>query len=225
MRVSRSFCVLSFLALSACAVGVELGAPRELPDAGRDASAQGDGRMGGAATTGSGRGGASSASSTSTGSGAGGMSGAGASSTGGAGFDASGSGGVTIDGAPNDAIVAVDTSNGCVAGQKSCNGRCSIPEARIGCGLTGCDPCPSPAHAIANCSGTECDFSCLSGYVRSGSECVIGDGGGSGGSGGSMGDGGHCVASQCGGCIPVIQAPCCKPDDTCGCQYPFFPCM
>jgi hypothetical protein len=29
---------------------------------------------------------------------------------------------------------------------------------------------------------------------------------------------------QCGGCIPVIQAPCCKADDTCGCQYPFFPC-
>jgi hypothetical protein len=225
MRVSRSFCVLSFLAPAACAVGVELGAPRDKPDAGRDASAQGDGRAGGAATgaTGSGQGGASSASSTSTGSG--GTSGAGASSAGGAsGLDASGSGGATIDGAPNDAIVAVDTSNGCVMGQKVCNGRCAIPEARIGCGLTGCDPCPTPAHSIANCTGTECDFSCLAGFVRSGSECVAGDGGGSGG---SMGDGGttHCVASQCGGCIPVIQAPCCKPDDTCGCQYPFFPCQ
>jgi len=50
---------------------------------------------------------------------------------------------------------------------------------------------------------------------------------GSGGSGGGpSNDGGpmRCVASQCGGCIPFIQAPCCKSDNSCGCMYPFASC-
>jgi hypothetical protein len=147
--------------------------------------------------------------------------------TGGAGsLDASGSGGAKSDGAPGDVIVAVDTSNGCVLGQKVCDGRCVVPDPRVGCDLVGCEPCPTPSHAVPLCSGSICDFSCSAGYERRGAECVASDAGGhEAGAGGAPNDAGkHCVASQCGGCIPVIQAPCCKSDDTCGCQYPFFPC-
>jgi len=232
MRVSRVLCVLSFLSSTACAVGVELD-PAYVRDAGRDSSvSQSGGRAGaGGSAQGStsqtgpgasGAGGAGQAGASSNATGTGGTSAGG----GGGAVDASGIGGANGDGAPGDVIVAVDTSNGCVSGQKVCAGRCVIPEARSGCDLRSCDPCPSPANSIAHCTGTECDFTCLSGYARSGALCVAGDGGG-GGSGGSSNDAGptRCIASQCGGCIPIIQAPCCKPDDTCGCQYPFFPCM
>jgi hypothetical protein len=233
MRVSRSFCVLSFLFATACAVGVGLDADLERFDAGPDASLrQTGGRAGGAGQAGSsvtsGQGG-SFASTGSAGSGQGGtgVTGTGGTTAGASVVDASEAGGARNDGAPADAIVAVDTSNGCVSGQKVCDGRCVVPEARVGCDLLSCNPCPTPAHAIAICTGTSCDFACMSGYVRSGAACIATDGSaGAGGTGGAIGDAGptHCVASQCGGCIPVIQAPCCKPDDTCGCQFPFFPC-
>jgi hypothetical protein len=231
MRVSRSFCVLSLLGVAACAVGVELDPDLSRFDAGRDASVLQSGGRAGAA--GSSRAASSTASGGRGGAGVGGPASGGASTstTGGASFsDASGGSGATTDGAPGDVIVAIDTSNGCVQGQKVCGGRCVVPEARVGCDLLSCDPCPSPAHGVAICTGSECDFSCLAGFQRSGATCVVIDGGGGagggGGSGGSTNDSGppHCIASQCGGCIPVIQAPCCKPDDTCGCQYPFFPC-
>lgn len=227
MRVSRSFCVLSLLLATACAVGVGLDPDFERFDAGPDASRrQTGGRAGSAGASQAG----SSATSGQGGSAAGragtGGSGTGGSTAGASAMDASETGGARGDGAPPD-VVAVDTSSGCVSGQKVCGGRCVVPEARVGCDLVGCDPCPSPAHAIAICTGTSCDFACTSGYVRSGPACIPMDGGaGAGGTGGATDDAGpmHCVASQCSGCIPVIQAPCCKPDDTCGCQYPFFPC-
>jgi hypothetical protein len=230
MRVSRSLSVLSLLVAASCAYGVELDANFSLLDAGRDASfprTGGHAGLAGSSQAGSsqtaGRMGQGGASAVTTGSG-------GVSSPGGASaVDASGSGGASPDGALGDVIVAVDTSNGCVTGQKVCGGRCVVPEARIGCDLMSCDPCPTPEHGVSLCTGSQCDFSCLAGYQRSGSACIAIDSGavgGGGGSGGSSVDSGskHCVASQCGGCIPVIQAPCCKPDDTCGCQFPFFPC-
>jgi hypothetical protein len=239
MRVSRSLGVLSFLAMTACAVGIGLDPWPEEGDGGRDSSVPHGGGVGGgsggstrgSSTQTTGPGGSGGAHSGSAGSGqagsnaatgSGGASGAGASVV-----DGSGLGGATGDAALGDVIIAVDTSTGCVPGQKVCGGRCVIPDGPVGCDLVRCDPCPSPAHSVAHCTGSECDFSCLSGYQRSGAECVPSDGGGAGGGGGSSSNdaGKHCVASQCSGCIPVIQAPCCKADDTCGCQYPFFPCM
>jgi hypothetical protein len=232
MRVSRSLSVLSLLAAASCAVGVELDPDLTRFDAGFDASHGGShsGAAGASSPTG---GRAGSGGSATGGSGPSGAStvttGSGGAPSGGASV-VDGSGGIATPDALGDVIVAVDTSNGCVPGQKVCGGRCVVPEARVGCDLVSCDPCPSPAHSVAICTGSECDFSCLAGFQRSGATCVPVDGGGgsagSGGSGGSSVDSGpmHCVASMCSGCIPVIQAPCCKPDDTCGCQFPFFPC-
>jgi len=133
-----------------------------------------------------------------------------------------------IDRTSTDALVAVDSPSGCVPTQKACADRCVLPGPGVGCTLTGCTPCPAPLHATARCAGVECDFDCDPSYVRSGASCVAG-----GGSDGpdardaNIGDGrsSTCTPMQCGGCIPVIQAPCCKSVDTCGCQYPFAPCM
>jgi hypothetical protein len=215
--------MLGLVAAGACAAAEELEIDaRDLP--GSDAGSNPDGAR---HADGGGGAGGSRGSGGSTGATMGGASGA----LGGAAGTPTGTGGTTGDAAFGDAPVAVDTGNGCVSGQKVCEARCVIPEARFGCGPADCTPCPSPAHSYAHCTGTQCDFDCLAGYERSGATCVPTEGGAGGGAGGagtggsSIDAGGRCVASQCGGCIPVIQAPCCKPDNTCGCMYPFAPCM
>jgi hypothetical protein len=203
--------MLAVVSVEACAVGVDNGSVglRKVlsdaalePDVSRGVGAGGGSAGGGGASVGS--------------AGRGGVNGGGSSSGGSANGDA----------AVTDGPLAVDTATGCILGQKSCGGLCVIPEARVGCGLTGCTPCPTPDHSFAHCTETECDFDCLSGYAQSGAICVPSEGGGAGGAGGSNVDAGPtlCVASMCGGCIPFIQAPCCKPDNSCGCQYPFAPC-
>jgi hypothetical protein len=215
--------LLLFLAAGACAVGAELGSEGVQPrDAGPDVSLGGGrggsdrGSGGGASTDGNAKGGSSATGGAANGDGSGG--GYGGASTGGQ-SDARASGDTGFDGP-----LAVDSATGCIATQKSCGGRCVVPDERVGCALVGCDPCPVPVNGIAQCTGTECDFSCLSGYLRSGAGCIVGEGGG--GATDASNDRGPtvCVASQCGGCIPFIQAPCCKPDNTCGCQFPFAPC-
>jgi hypothetical protein len=166
--------------------------------------------------------------------GAGGAKGDGAQNNAARGGSSSG-GSANGDAAVIDGPLAVDTATGCIPTQKACGGLCVIPGARVGCDLTGCIPCPSPLNSMARCAGTECDFDCLPGYERSGAICAPSEGGGAGGGGvggastgesgaGDSADATRCAASQCGGCIPFIQAPCCKADDSCGCQYPFAPC-
>jgi hypothetical protein len=211
MRYWRNFSVLSVVLAAACAVGVDNGYEPPGRDAALDShlSPHAGGAKGDGAETGS------------------------------AGLGGSISGGWAIgDAGVSDALLAVDTATGCIPTQKACGGLCVIPGALVGCGLSGCTPCPSPPFSVARCGGSECDFDCLTGYQRSGTICVPGEGGGAGGGGaggagtgqGGAGDSGLdagptlCVASQCGGCIPFIQAPCCKADNSCGCQYPFAPC-
>src|SRR2546423_15098143 len=202
--------LLLFVAATACAVGAELGsAPVPVPDAGPEIASGGALGSGGTGN---------SAGSRATGGVGGG--GGGYDASAGAPTDARASGDTRFDGA-----LAVDSATGCVATQKSCDGRCVVPDPRLGCALTGCDPCSAPANGVAQCIGTECDFSCLTGYVRSGSSCVVGEGGGGDGAADASKEGGPsvCLPSQCGGCLPLIQAPCRQAGNTCGCQYPFSP--
>lgn len=234
MRVGRILGVLAVLVTEACAAGEDLGALRK-PHEG-DASVSGG--AGGRGATGSSAGSAGTAGSLG---GASGVPDASAGSAGSAGTGGPAAGDEraldapvnsdkdvsTIADARLDAMIAVDSNNGCVASQKVCGGKCVTPEAKYGCALVGCDPCPMPANAYVHCTGMDCDFSCVAGYARSGDACVPGDGGGAGGSGGGgpAKDAGRCDPNTCGGCIPYIQAPCCKPDGTCGCQFPFAPCQ
>jgi hypothetical protein len=206
MRYWRNFSMLSVVLAEACAVGVDDAYQPDAAGGSRDAGlsiamgaggAKGDGAQNSSARGGS-----------------------------------SGGGLANGDAAVIDGPLAVDTATGCIPTQKACGGLCVIPEVRVGCDLTGCIPCPSPPNGVARCAGTECDFDCNPGYEKSGAICVPGEGGRAGGAttgeggAGDSGDAGstRCVASQCGGCIPFIQAPCCKADDSCGCQYPFAPC-
>ncbi|MBI3202212.1 MAG: hypothetical protein HYZ29_11760, partial [Myxococcales bacterium] len=78
----------------------------------------------------------------------------------------------------------------CSASQKLCGSKCVSPGTSNGCAPSGCTPCPVPVHAYAWCSGAFCDFSCTTGYVKSGSGCVSSGGGGTGGTGGSGGTSG-----------------------------------
>ena len=218
--------LLFLLTAAACAVGVEVD-PARLPRP-RDGGL-GDGKGGSTTVSSGGFGGSPGAGGSggtggSPASGGGGNGGSGGTGSVDSGKVEAGSGGTGNGDSGFDGPIAIDSSSGCIPTQKSCGGRCVIPEARVGCALVGCDPCLPPAHSIAHCTGMQCDFSCLSGFERSGDICIPSEGG-AGGTGGSN-DGGpmHCVASQCGGCIPYIQIPCCKADDSCGCMYPFAPC-
>src|SRR5262245_53108015 len=176
MRFFIASSMLCFLAVEACAAGVEMGerrAPR--PDAGSDASR-------GAGSSGSGVG--TSGSYGGSGSGASGSGVGGASGNGGAQTAGNGGGGGTDAG--YDAVFVGDA--GCVEGQKSCGGRCVVPEAQNGCTLLGCEPCPSPPQSYPHCTNKmECTFSCWFNYIRVGDTCVFNDGGviGGGGAGGS----------------------------------------
>jgi len=238
MHFSRSSSLVSFLLSAACATGVDL-APEALlvTDAGSSAEpSRGGGQVASTGGSGSSSSGAGGAPSTGGALLATGGDGGGTTTPGSGGTNAAGP--PTSDAAGTDGAVAVDSGSGCVSNQKPCGGRCVLPNASVGCSLTGCDSCGiGPPHGFAKCTGDQCDFDCLSGYSRNGSTCVVSEGGiggsggsggtgGSGGSGGSERDGGAsgCSPSQCSGCIPIIQAPCCKSDHTCGCQYPFAAC-
>jgi hypothetical protein len=229
MRFSRSSSLVSVLLAAACATGVDIGPEGLAPyltDAGLSADDSRGGKAGSTGRSGTSSYGAGGDPSTNAGAG-----GASLTTTAGSG-GTNGAGPPTRDAAGAGGAIAIDSATGCVSTQKACGGRCVLPNASVGCSLTGCDSCPiGPSHSLSKCTGNQCDFDCLSGYQRSGPSCVVSEGGvgGSGGSdggGGSQGDGGPggCSPAQCGGCIPVIQAPCCKSDHTCGCQYPFAAC-
>jgi hypothetical protein len=139
--------------------------------------------------------------------GAGGVSGG---STGGVAGDTGGSGGDTGGTTSGGAAGSGGSSGSCSVGQKLCGGVCIPPSPGVGCSATDCTPCPSPPpNANSVCSGTLCDFSCMSGYTKSGSTCVSsGGGGGTGGTGGGgAGTGGTSGGSGC-------PAPCTPSDPT-----------
>jgi hypothetical protein len=123
--------------------------------------------------------------------GAGGMGGAG-SQAGAASGGVGGGAGAASGGAPG---TGAGTGSGggtsCAPNEKKCGGLCVIPTAGVGCDPTACNPCPAISNAILKCTGSLCDFDCVSGYLKSGSSCVSqGGSGGSPGSGGSTGTGG-----------------------------------
>jgi hypothetical protein len=142
--------------------------------------------------------------------------------SGGAAAGRSGNGGATI----SDGGVASDAVTACGMEQKVCNGQCVVPSVSVGCGLLGCAPCPvGPSNSAPRCTGSQCDFECSPGYARNGGTCVANEGGA--GDASTTSDAGSviCGGSVCGGCMPFIQESCCKTNNTCGCHYPFAPCM
>jgi hypothetical protein len=61
-------------------------------------------------------------------------------------------------------------SGSCPAGTHDCGGICAENASVNSCGPTSCDPCPTPAGAMATCDGMKCDFSC-GGQKRCGDKC------------------------------------------------------
>jgi hypothetical protein len=174
---------------------------------------------GGAATSGGAStsdGGAESggASTSSGGAGAGGAPAAGGSGT------ASGGGATTGDG-----------GGGCPDGQKECSAGCMTPNPGIGCGLTGCTPCPEPpADGYATCVSGACGFDCYLTFKKNaaGDGCEPESGGGTGGSGqGGSTSGGACQngngPSGCPACTVVQGQKCCKSGGGCGCPIFYIP--
>lgn len=97
---------------------------------------------------------------------------------------------------------AAGTGGTCPTGQKRCGSACVSPAPLVGCSLTDCTPCPTvPPNSSGVCTGGQCDFTCDSGYTKSGSGCVPAGTGGTGGTGGSGGSGGN---PGCASGIPCI---------------------
>lgn len=105
---------------------------------------------------------------------------------------------------------ATGGSGGCTGGEKSCGGLCVPPSPGVGCSTTTCTPCGAISNANLKCTGDQCDFDCVSGYVKSGSSCVPQSGsGGSPGTGGSTGTGGSSgCAMPCSFSDPASQFVC-----------------
>ncbi len=110
----------------------------------------------------------------------------------GAGGSFGGSAGAVTGGAPG---TGAGTGSGgtaaCNPGEKKCGGLCVPPSPGVGCDATACSPCAAVPNGNLKCSGTTCDFDCVTGYTKSGSSCVPQSGtGGSPGTGGTTGTGG-----------------------------------
>jgi hypothetical protein len=148
------------------------------------------------------------AGSAATGNGGSGNGGSGGAETGGGGGSAgaaSGGGGASSGGSSG-------SGGSCASGQKQCGGVCIAPSPGIGCSLSNCDPCPNPPlNANSSCTGEDCDFTCSSGYDKSGSLCVpsggTGGSSGTGGSGGGTGGATGCPA-PCNPNDPLVQFLC-----------------
>jgi len=61
----------------------------------------------------------------------------------------------------------------CGSGNQVCDafGACRCGNGALSC-QGQCAPCSTPANAVAVCSGTSCDFTCMSGFHRCGSQCL-----------------------------------------------------
>src|SRR5262249_36769549 len=100
--------------------------------------------------------------------------------------------------------------------QKFCGGLCTPPAPRVGCGLTGCDPCTitAPTNGYVTCANNQCIFECLSGFTKNADKC---EGSGAGGSTG------NCSPVSCPQTCSVTFGPaCCTSAGKCGCaQIPW----
>lgn len=109
-------------------------------------------------------------------------------------------------------LIDYGTYCGCPGGEKMCGGNCvSTTSPTTGCASASCDPCPEPAHSVADCSGTggTCNFVCdaTGHWSKSGSVCVCE-------SGWKDCGGNACVdaTSPDNGCAGVSCSPCPLPD-------------
>jgi hypothetical protein len=61
----------------------------------------------------------------------------------------------------------------CASNEKMCGGVCAAPSPKVGCGMTGCDPCTitAPMNGYVTCVNGMCEFDCLSGYTKMGMMC------------------------------------------------------
>jgi hypothetical protein len=120
-------------------------------------------------------------------------------------------------GTPLDGAASVET---CSVGIKFCGGLCTPPAPRVGCGLTGCDPCTlaAPPNGYITCSNGECAFDCLSGYTKIGGSCAP-NGAAPSDAGSAVG----CDPVRCPQLCTVVFGPvCCTTDGHCGCpQIPY----
>jgi hypothetical protein len=107
----------------------------------------------------------------------------------------------------------------CAATSRVCSqGQCSPPPTPPTCSAEVCGGC---CTADGFCAGGQSSASC----GARGSACVVCSPGAVCTDGScepyDSGPPGPCVASACAVCIPVYQAPCCKSDQTCGCEVLF----
>jgi hypothetical protein len=138
----------------------------------------------------------------SSGGGAAGASGSGGTSSGGTSSGGTSSGGTSSGGTASGGTSSGGTGGSCGSGKKMCGGVCILPSPGVGCGSQDnvCTVCPSPpANSTSTCNGTLCDFSCNSGFTKSGNSCLSSGGGGapSGGGGTSGAGGGSSCAAPC----------------------------
>jgi hypothetical protein len=100
----------------------------------------------------------------------------------------------------------------CASNEKICGGVCAAPSPKVGCGMTGCEPCSmtAPTNGYLTCTGGMCGFDCLSGYMKMGMTCE-------GPPKGSTG--GNCPTSAvgCPDCGAVFGPGCCA-QSKCGCS-------
>ena len=114
---------------------------------------------------------------------------------------------------------------------KMCGGLVVCPHPGVGCGSTGCEPCPAaPLGGTAVCTdqGT-CDFQCDEGFTRVGNACEApsapaptspsptSTSTSSPSTPPPSSGGGRC--SGCMGCSVIGPFPCCRDNGTCGCTW------
>jgi hypothetical protein len=133
--------------------------------------------------------------------------------TGGTTSDPSSGGAKNTGGAPVQSAGGTTATPTCTTAQKLCGGACVTPAPKMGCTLTGCDPCPgaAPENGFQKCTNGTCDFDCFSGYTRGDAGACIGPPPGS--------NTGSCPSSPlaCPSCGAVFGPGCCN-GSKCGCS-------
>jgi hypothetical protein len=139
-----------------------------------------------------------------------------------------GTGGAATGGAPPGTGGSVGGSAGaqggaagsCSAQEKVCNGTCVNFGPANGCSAPTCTACstPAPQNGFQTCNGQgQCDFTCKSGFTKSGSNCVST-------TGGDGGSGINCGGQTCTNSCP-LSTQCCKSGGGCGCNIPILGCQ
>lgn len=139
--------------------------------------------------------------------GSGGSAGDGVGSTGAGASSSSSSGGSEGGGSASGGASASSTGAGgsqdCPADQHFCGGVCTGNTPQTGCFKSvACTACVAPAMGTSTCTATgDCDFTCGSGYMKSGSSCVCANE--------------CCTNADCSGDDTCVSGSCEPPAPTC----------